>query len=195
PTAGCSGPIPARLAGSRRGARTSAGCSTATPPPGSGFRASSSSGRRGSSPRASKCWRPRGCAPRPRKRKTIPANELYAVALNVPAAEGLFTYRIGTGLGGPDAGRGVRVQPGGRAGALRRLVRKAASGAKLSRAGLADLSRRGLVTLTREEVPSRVAPQLVATAQALPGASPEAVSRAPRQAEVLAWLLARGAPV
>jgi len=98
-----------------------------------------------------------------------------------------------------EAGRqvleGGQLDLPGQEKALRQLVRKAASGAKLSRARLADLSRRGLVTLAREEVRPRVAPQLVATAQALPGASPEAVSRAPRQAEVLAWLLARAAPV
>jgi len=98
-----------------------------------------------------------------------------------------------------EAGRqlleGGQLDLPGQEASLRRQVRKAASGAKLSRAGLADLSRRGLVTLAREEARSRVAPQLVATAQALPGASPEAVARAPRQAEVLEWLLARGAPV
>src|SRR2546428_2369006 len=98
-----------------------------------------------------------------------------------------------------EAGRqvleGGQLDLPGQEKALRQLVRKAASGAKLSRARLADLSRRGLVTLARGVVRPRVAPQQVATAQALPGASPEAVSRAPRQAEVLAWLLARAAPV
>src|SRR5439155_404111 len=57
-----------------------------------------------------------------------------------------------------EAGRrvleGGQLDLPGQEASLRRLVRKAASGAKLSRAGLADLSRRGLVTLTREEVPS-----------------------------------------
>jgi primosomal protein N' (replication factor Y) len=79
--------------------------------------------------------------------------------------------------------------------ALRRLLRKAAAGAKLSQAQLADLSRRGLVTLTRAESRPRVAEQTVETASAVAGASPETVARAPRQAEVLAWLLARAAPV
>ena len=79
--------------------------------------------------------------------------------------------------------------------ALHGALRKAASGAKLARAQLADLSRRGLVALSREEMRPRVAPQLVEMAQALPGASPEGLRRAPRQAEVLAWLLARGAAV
>jgi len=69
------------------------------------------------------------------------------------------------------------------------------SGAKLPRARLAELSRRGLVTLVREEARPRVGPQLVETAQAVPEATPESLRRAPRQAEVLAWLLARGCAV
>jgi primosomal protein N' (replication factor Y) len=79
--------------------------------------------------------------------------------------------------------------------ALRRLLRKAASGARLSRAQLADLSRRGLVTLRRAESRPRVAQQMVETAEVVAGASDETAGRAPRQAEVLAWLLARAARV
>jgi primosomal protein N' (replication factor Y) len=78
---------------------------------------------------------------------------------------------------------------------LRRALRKAGSGAKLSRASLESLSRRGLVTLQREEARARVAAQLVEMAQAAEGASADAVKRAPRQAELLAWLLARGGSV
>jgi len=79
--------------------------------------------------------------------------------------------------------------------AERRALRRVGSGAKLPRAQLAGLSRRGLVTLVREEVRPRVGPQLVETAQASPGATPESLRRAPRQAEVLAWLLARRSAV
>jgi primosomal protein N' (replication factor Y) len=98
-----------------------------------------------------------------------------------------------------EAGRqlleGGQLDLPGQEEAVRSLVRKAASGARLSRANLADLSRRKLVTLEREEAPPRVAAQVVETAEAVPGASPQALGRAPRQAEVLAWLLARGGPV
>ena len=76
--------------------------------------------------------------------------------------------------------------------ALRRSLRKASSGARLSRSQLAMLSRRGLVELVRAEAPARIGAQLVEVAQAAPGASVDAVKRAPRQAEVLAWLIARG---
>ena len=79
--------------------------------------------------------------------------------------------------------------------AVRRALRKAASGAKVSRAALESLARRGLLTLHRAEAPARISAPLVEMAQASDGASVEAVKRAPRQAEVLAWLLARGAPV
>jgi primosomal protein N' (replication factor Y) len=217
------------------------------------------------------------------KRKTIPATELYAVELNVPAGDGVFTYRIAPELGAAEPGRrvvvplgrrtetGIVLGPGepqgelrdairllddapllsgeivalarwaanhylaplgpalkatlppgmdirdalvprlteagralldtgqldlpGQEEALRAVLRKAASGGKLARAQLADLSRRGLVALSREETRPRVAAQLVEMAQAMPGASPEGLRRAPRQAEVLAWLLARGAAV
>src|SRR6266446_6685170 len=96
-----------------------------------------------------------------------------------------------------DAGRALleagQLDLPGQEEAERRALRKVGSGAKLSRAQLAGLSRRGLVTLVREEVRPRVGPQLVETAQATPGAEPS--RRAPRQAEVLAWLLARRSAV
>src|SRR6267378_2239694 len=57
----------------------------------------------------SRCSRPRACAAGSPKRKTIPANELYAVALNVPAGDGVFTYRIAAELGAAEAGRRVVV--------------------------------------------------------------------------------------
>jgi primosomal protein N' (replication factor Y) len=79
--------------------------------------------------------------------------------------------------------------------AQRRALRKAAAGARLSRAQGAALARQGLVTLHREEARPRVADPQVELAQAAAGASPETVRKAPRQAEVLAWLLARGGPV
>lgn len=79
--------------------------------------------------------------------------------------------------------------------AVRRTLRKVASGAKPGRAKIADLSRRGLLELVREEARPRVAQQLVEMAGAAPGASPDSLGRAPRQAEVLAWLLARGGAV
>src|SRR5205085_3573052 len=44
---------------------------------------------------------------------TIPS-DLYAVALNVPAGDGVFTYRIAPELGVPDAGRRVVVPLGRR---------------------------------------------------------------------------------
>jgi len=217
------------------------------------------------------------------KRSPIPLTELYAVALNVPAADGVFTYRITAGLGLAEAGRrvvvplgrrtetGIVLGPGeaqgevrdairllddapllseeivalarwaaahylaplgpalkaalppgmdvrdalvprltdagrallengqldlpGQEVSIRRALRKVSSGARLARAAVADLSRRGLVALVREETRPRVAPQLVETARAAPGASSDPVRRAPRQAEVLAWLLARAAAV
>ena len=64
--------------------------------------------------------------------------------------------------------------------ALRRALRKASSGARLSRAQLATLSRRGLVELVRQESPARIGAQLVEVAQAAPGASVDAVKRAPQ---------------
>ena len=81
--------------------------------------------------------------------------------------------------------------------ALRRSLRKAASGVKLSQAQLQRLRQEGLVTLSRAEAPARIAAQEVEVAQAAAGATPEAAAlrRAPRQAELLAWLVARGGPV
>src|SRR3954463_3474897 len=68
----------------------------------------------GSPRRASKCWRRRARARRRRKRKTTPANELFAVALNVPAGDGVFTYRVPGELGTPEPGRRVLVPLGRR---------------------------------------------------------------------------------
>jgi hypothetical protein len=83
----------------------------------------------------------------------------------------------------------------GQEGELRRALRKAASGVKLGKARLASLARQGLVELVREEEEARVTERLVEVVQAASDASLEAVKRAPKQAEVLAWLLARGAAV
>ncbi|MCA1828720.1 MAG: primosomal protein N' [Myxococcales bacterium] len=94
------------------------------------------------------------------------------------------------------AGRGALEQgqldlPGQEV-SLRRALRKAASGARMSKAQLASLSRQGLVELVRAEAPARVGAQLLEVAQAVEGASIDALKRAPRQSELLAWLLARG---
>src|ERR1700682_1181923 len=62
----------------------------------------------------SRCSRPRACAAGSPKRKTIPPNELYAVALNVPAGDGVFTYRIAPELGAAETGRRVVVPLGRR---------------------------------------------------------------------------------
>src|ERR1700694_1523104 len=62
----------------------------------------------------SRCSRPRACAAGSPKRKTIPPNELYAVALNVPAGDGVFTYRIAPELGAAEPGRRVVVPLGRR---------------------------------------------------------------------------------
>src|SRR5471030_36970 len=86
---------------------------------------------------------------------------------------------------------------------MRRALRKAASGVNLSKARLQSLSRQGLVVLVREEEPARVAVPMVEMAQATPESAPGdstrppagALRRAPKQAEVLAWLLARGGSV
>ena len=95
--------------------------------------------------------------------------------------------------GGAPKGKGTRA--GNTEDAVRRALRKAASGARVSRAALESLARRGLLTLHRAEAPARISAPLVEMAQAAPGAAVEAVKRAPRQSEVLAWLLARAAPV
>ena len=79
--------------------------------------------------------------------------------------------------------------------ATRRALRRVENGGKLSRAQQDALARRGLVSLSREEGEARVKAPLVEMAQAAEGARTEALRRAPRQAEVLAWLLARGAPL
>jgi primosomal protein N' (replication factor Y) (superfamily II helicase) len=205
--------------------------------------------------------------------------DLFAIALNVPAGDGVFTYRIPAALGAAEPGRrvlvplgrrtatGVVVGPGapqpqvrdalrlldeapllnaeivglvrwaaahylsplgpalkaalppgidvrdaavpklteagralleegqlelpGQEGAMRRALRKAASGVKLSKARAQSLARQGLVVLVREEEPARVAVPMVEMAQAAPGVLIESLRRAPKQAEVLSWLLAR----
>jgi primosomal protein N' (replication factor Y) len=98
-----------------------------------------------------------------------------------------------------DAGRAMleegQLDLPGQEETVRRALRKVASGARLGRAQVAALLKRGLVTEIREEARPRVAQQLVETATAAEGASPDGLRRAPRQAEVLAWLLARGGPV
>ena len=75
---------------------------------------------------------------------------------------------------------------------VRRMLRKVSSGAKLSKAVAADLSRRGLVELVREEAAARVAQPLVEMVQASGSAD---LARAPKQAELMAWLAARGKAV
>jgi primosomal protein N' (replication factor Y) len=98
-----------------------------------------------------------------------------------------------------EAGRALleegQLELPGQEGTLRRALRKAASGVKLSKARLQSLSRQGLVVLVREEEPARVTVPMVEMAQASEGASLEPLKRAAKQAEVLAWLLARGGAV
>jgi primosomal protein N' (replication factor Y) len=78
----------------------------------------------------------------------------------------------------------------------RQLLRALREGRVLRPAQLRALEKRGLVTLTASEPRPRVHAPQVELAAAVPGAQPPA--RSPRQAEVLAWLLARdpvGVPV
>lgn len=85
----------------------------------------------------------------------------------------------------------------GQEGELRRALRKAASGVKLSKARAQSLARRGLVVLVREEARARVGVPLVEVVQAAPDAANALASlgRAPKQREVLEWLLARATAV
>jgi primosomal protein N' (replication factor Y) len=100
-----------------------------------------------------------------------------------------------------DAGRALleagQLDLPGQEGEVRRALRKAASGVTVSRSRLQSLARQGLVVLVREEEGARVKAPLVEMAAATPGAAGalEKLRRAPRQAEVLAWLLARAAAV
>src|SRR5205814_1236601 len=83
----------------------------------------------------------------------------------------------------------------GSATRTRVLLQAVADGKPVARARLQALEKRGLIELRRVAVSARPAPD-VEVAAAVPGAQPP--SRAPRQAEVLAWLLARdeaGVPV
>jgi primosomal protein N' (replication factor Y) len=83
----------------------------------------------------------------------------------------------------------------GSATRTRVLLQAVADGKPMARARLRALEKRGLVELRGVAVSARPAPD-VEVAAAVPGALPP--SRAPRQAEVLAWLLARdpgGVPV
>jgi primosomal protein N' (replication factor Y) (superfamily II helicase) len=88
--------------------------------------------------------------------------------------------------------------PAGREAATRtrQLLRAVREGGALRLAQLRALERRGLVALSASEPRARLKAPQVELAAAAPGAQPPA--RSPRQAEVLAWLLARepaGVPV
>jgi primosomal protein N' (replication factor Y) len=88
--------------------------------------------------------------------------------------------------------------PGGQEAATRtrQLLRAVREGRALRPAQLRALEKRGLVALTASEARPRVQAPQVELAAAVSGAQPPA--RSPRQAEVLAWLLARdpaGVPV
>src|SRR5207302_2298946 len=63
-----------------------------------------------------------------------------------------------------------------------------------SRKSLDFLRTQGLVTLARQEAGARTAPPIIEMAQAA-SADVASLKRAPRQAEILTWLLARGGPV
>jgi len=78
----------------------------------------------------------------------------------------------------------------------RQLLRAVREGRALRPAQLRALEKRGLVALSASEARPRIHAPQVEIAGAVPGAQPPA--RSPRQAEVLAWLLARdpaGVPV
>ena len=83
----------------------------------------------------------------------------------------------------------------GQASALRRALRKAASGSRLSRKLLLSLQQKGLVVLSRAEAPARVPAPLIEMAQAMSGADVSSLRKAPRQAEILEWILARAREV
>ena len=92
------------------------------------------------------------------------------------------------------AGRALldQLEMPGQEEATRRALRKAVSGARHSRRQLEALVRRGLLTLVHEEPRARLRAPEVEVAEAVPGSSR---ARAPKQAAVLAWLLARGGKV
>ena len=94
-----------------------------------------------------------------------------------------------------DAGRALldQMELPGQEESVRRALRKASSGARLSRKQIEPLAQRGLVEMVRDEPRARLRTPEVEIAEAVPGSTPPL--RAPRQAEVLAWLLARGGPV
>ena len=94
-------------------------------------------------------------------------------------------------LAGTDALERGQLDLAGQEDATRRLLRKASSGARLRPAELAALAKRGLVTVERLAEEPRGAPE-VELAEAAPGAVPPA--RAPKQAALVAWLLARAGP-
>ena len=71
----------------------------------------------------------------------------------------------------------------------RQLLRAIREGRAVRPAQLRALAKRGLVSLTASEPKPRVSAPQVEIAAAVPGACPPA--RSPRQAEILAWLLAR----
>src|SRR5207245_11291136 len=78
----------------------------------------------------------------------------------------------------------------------RQWLRAVREGRALRPAQLRALEKRGLVALSVSEAKARVEPPQVELAAAVPGGVPP--SRSPRQAEILAWLLARdpaGVPV
>jgi primosomal protein N' (replication factor Y) (superfamily II helicase) len=86
--------------------------------------------------------------------------------------------------------------PGGAVARTRQLLRAVLLGRALRPAQLRALEKRGLVALSASEPRPRVQASQVEVAAAAHGAQPPA--RSPRQAEVLAWLLARdpaGVPV
>ena len=96
-----------------------------------------------------------------------------------------------------EAARSFLAAPGqlalpGQEERTRALLMKARSGARLTRAQLDALARRGLIEIVRDEAGPRVTVPQVEMAEALPGELP---IRAPKQREVLEWLLARAAPV
>ena len=96
-------------------------------------------------------------------------------------------------LGSPEQLALAAEEKSGAAQGTRRLLRHLEDGCALERTQLQSLARQGLVTLTREEQRARVATPLVevVTAAADAASRLQDTARAPRQRELLDYLLAR----
>ena len=133
---------------------------------------------------------------------TTAGTALLAEPAEAPQAQGTFALPAG---GPSESLQGVRSSGAKLSGAklsgarlsaaarTRALLRRIEGGRQLEPAKLQALARQGLVSLAREEQRARVATPVVELASASPEAAqrlPE-VARAPRQRELLEYLLAR----